>query len=41
LPLFKASVPMLAEVSVGQAITADALRLGFPQAVRAYLAAVA
>jgi pyridoxine 5-phosphate synthase len=41
LPLFKASIPMLAEVSVGQAITADALRLGFPQAVRAYLSAVA
>ena len=41
LPVFKASIPMLAEVSIGQAITADALRLGFPQAVRAYLAAVA
>jgi pyridoxine 5-phosphate synthase len=41
LPLFKASIPMLAEVSIGQAITADALRLGFPQAVRAYLSAVA
>jgi len=41
LPLFKASVPMLAEVSIGQAITADALRLGFPQAIRAYLSAVA
>ena len=41
LPSFKASIPMLAEVSVGQAITADALRLGFPRAVRAYLAAVA
>jgi pyridoxine 5-phosphate synthase len=41
LPPFKASIPMLAEVSVGHAITADALRLGFPRAIRAYLAAVA
>jgi pyridoxine 5-phosphate synthase len=41
LPAFKASIPMLAEVSVGQAITADALKLGFPRAVSAYLAAVA
>src|SRR5688572_209044 len=41
LPPFKESIPMLAEVSVGHAITADALRLGFPSAVRAYLAAVA
>ena len=41
LPSFKASIPMLAEVSIGQAIIADALELGFPQAVRAYLSAVA
>lgn len=41
LPAFKGSIPMLAEVSVGHAITADALRLGFPRAVSAYLAAVA
>jgi pyridoxine 5-phosphate synthase len=41
LPPFKASLPMLAEVSVGHAITADALRLGFAKAVRAYQAAIA
>ena len=41
LPPFKASLPMLAEVSVGHAITADALSLGFAEAVRAYQAAVA
>jgi pyridoxine 5-phosphate synthase len=41
LPAFKRAVPMLAEVSIGHAITADALRLGFPTAVREYLRAVA
>jgi pyridoxine 5-phosphate synthase len=41
LPLLKRSVPMLAEVSVGHAITADALKMGFFEAVRAYLAAIA
>lgn len=41
LPLFKASLPMLAEISVGHALTADAVTLGFPHAVRAYHAAVA
>jgi pyridoxine 5'-phosphate synthase PdxJ len=29
-----------AEVSIGHAITADALRLGFPAAVEAYLRAI-
>jgi pyridoxine 5'-phosphate synthase PdxJ len=32
---------MLAEVSVGHAMTADALKMGFLEAVRAYLAAIA
>ncbi len=41
LPAFKARVPGLAEVSIGHAITADALRIGFPAAVRAYLEAIA
>lgn len=40
LPEFRQAVPMLAEVSIGHAITADALRMGFPAAVRAYLAAL-
>jgi pyridoxine 5-phosphate synthase len=40
IPAFKKAVPMLAEVSIGHAITADALRLGFPTAVREYLRAV-
>ena len=40
LPLFKRRVPMLAEVSIGHAITADALEVGFPAAVKAYLAAL-
>jgi pyridoxine 5'-phosphate synthase PdxJ len=31
---------MLAEVSIGHAITADALRIGFPAAVEAYLRAL-
>ena len=41
LPPFKKRIPMLAEVSIGHAITADALECGFPAAVRAYLAAIA
>lgn len=41
LPAFKQRIPMLAEVSIGHAITADALRMGFPAAVRAYLSAIA
>ena len=38
--VLRAAIPNLAEVSIGHAITADALRVGFPQAVRAYLAAL-
>ncbi len=37
LRAFRVAVPMLAEVSIGHAITADALKIGFPAAVRAYL----
>lgn len=40
LPPFKRRIPTLAEVSIGHAITADALEMGFPAAVRAYLAAL-
>lgn len=40
LPAFKAAVPMLAEVSIGHAFTADALWLGFRAAVGAYLTAL-
>jgi len=40
LPAFQAAVPGVAEVSIGHAITADALLLGFPEAVRRYLAAL-
>jgi len=36
LPAFVQAVPDLAEVSIGHAITADALRIGFPAAVEAY-----
>jgi pyridoxine 5-phosphate synthase len=39
LPAFVHAVPQLAEVSIGHAITADALRIGFPAAVEAYLRA--
>lgn len=38
---FRAAVPMLDEVSIGHAITADALKMGFPAAVAAYLDALA
>ncbi|HEX5419963.1 MAG TPA: pyridoxine 5'-phosphate synthase [Gammaproteobacteria bacterium] len=37
---FRAAIPMLAEVSIGHAITADALNIGFPAAVAAYLEAL-
>jgi pyridoxine 5-phosphate synthase len=37
LPTFVHAIPQLAEVSIGHAITADALRIGFPAAVEAYL----
>lgn len=40
LPPFCGALPHLAEVSIGHAITADALRLGFPAAVEAYLRAI-
>ncbi len=40
LPAFRRALPMLAEVSIGHAITADALRIGFPAAVEAYLRAL-
>jgi len=40
LPTFVHAVPQLAEVSIGHAITADALRIGFPAAVEAYLRAL-
>lgn len=40
LPAFCRAIPQLAEVSIGHAITADALRIGFPAAVRAYLRAI-
>jgi pyridoxine 5-phosphate synthase len=40
LPAFRHALPDLAEVSIGHAITADALRIGFPAAVEAYLRAL-
>jgi len=40
LPTFRCALPELAEVSIGHAITADALRIGFPAAVEAYLRAL-
>lgn len=40
LPAFKKAVAELAEVSIGHAITADALAIGFPAAVAAYLEAL-
>lgn len=40
LPAFKAAVRGLLEVSIGHAITADALEIGFPAAVEAYLRAL-
>ena len=41
LAQFKRNVPMLAEVSIGHAFTADALKVGYAAAVKAYLAALA
>ena len=41
LPLLKAAIPDLAEVSIGHAITADALSYGMAEAVRLYKAACA
>lgn len=40
LPAFAQAIPQLAEVSIGHAIAADALRIGFPAAVEAYLRAL-
>ncbi len=40
LPAFRRALPDLAEVSIGHALTADALRIGFPAAVEAYLRAL-
>lgn len=41
LPAFQKAVPGVAEVSIGHAITADALLYGFPEATRLYMAALA
>lgn len=41
LPAFQAAVRGVDEVSIGHAITADALLIGFPEAVRRYRAALA
>ncbi len=40
LAKFIAAIPTCAEVSIGHAITADALNMGWPAAVSAYLAAI-
>jgi pyridoxine 5-phosphate synthase len=40
LPAFCQGLPALAEVSIGHALTADALRIGFPAAVEAYRRAI-
>jgi len=40
LPRLAQAVPGLAEVSIGQALTADALRLGFAEAIKRYRAAL-
>lgn len=40
LPALRQAIPDLAEVSIGHALTADALMLGFPEAVRRYLRAL-
>jgi len=39
LPPLKAAIPDLAEVSIGHALTADALLYGYAEAVRKYIAA--
>jgi pyridoxine 5-phosphate synthase len=41
LPSLQAAVPGIDEASIGHAITADALLMGFPEAVRRYKAALA
>ena len=41
LPALVARLPNLAEASIGHELTADALAIGFPAAVRAYVAALA
>ncbi|RUT35158.1 pyridoxine 5'-phosphate synthase [Arsenicitalea aurantiaca] len=41
LPDFQAAVPGVQEASIGHAITADALLMGFPEAVRRYRAVLA
>jgi pyridoxine 5-phosphate synthase len=41
LPPLKAAIPDLAEVSIGHALTADALVMGYAEAVRRYKAACA
>jgi len=41
LAAFQEAVPNVAEVSIGHGITADALLMGFPEAVRRYRAALA
>lgn len=41
LPALQAAIPNVAEVSIGHGITADALLMGFPEAVRRYKAALA
>ena len=40
LPALVRVIPQLAEVSIGHGITADALIMGFPEAVRRYLKAL-
>ena len=40
LPEFVRAVPQLQEVSIGHALIADALELGYAQTVKAYLAAI-
>lgn len=40
LPALIAAIPAIAEVSIGHGITADALIMGFPEAVRRYKAAL-
>lgn len=40
LPVFMQVMPTIAEVSIGHGITADALLMGFPEAVRRYRAVV-
>jgi pyridoxine 5-phosphate synthase len=40
LPVFLATVPRVLEVSIGHALTAEALEEGFAQTVRNYLAAI-